>query len=370
MDKTEPPKASISASFGTKLKGYKKLIDADITSYSRHVRQTTLEQYGKNARLEIDAFLNILERGGKRIRGSLVLNGYEMSGGQDKSMILQVARAVEMFHAYILIIDDIQDCSDVRRSGPAAHVWLSEYHKQHSLSGDSAHFGVSVALNAALAGAHAAQVVLANIDAPEDLRLKVLSIMNRTMLVTAHGQTNDIMNEVVAQADAEDIERVLEWKTAHYTFLNPLHVGMVLAGADCHATDAITPFAIHAGKAFQITDDIIGVFASEQTSGKSPMDDVREGKRTLLMLYALEHSTDADKNFLIQMLGNSKLTQVEFERCREILVETGALDYAKSQAQMHIDQAISSLDHEYTRWSKDGVSFLYNLANSLLGRAK
>jgi geranylgeranyl diphosphate synthase type I len=150
--------------------------------------------------------------------------------------------------------------------------------------------------------------------------------------------------------------------------LNPLHIGMVLAGADCHNTDAITDYAMHTGKAFQITDDILGTFGSEFESGKSPMDDTREGKRTLLTLYALEHTNHANKNFLIQMLGNAGLTPAEFERCKDILIESGALTYAQTQAKTHIEQAITALDKEADRWSAEGTQFLRGLAQYLLTR--
>lgn len=359
---------SSQAAFKTRLVEYKNLIDDDIASYSKHIQNQTLQQFGVYTRMEIDAFLSILARGGKRIRGALVMHGYAMSGGKDQAMIVQAARAVEMIHAYILMIDDIQDRSLVRRGGPAAHVQLAEYHKQHDWAGDSAHFGVSIALNAALSGAHAAQMVLANLDAEQELRIKVLSIMNRTMLITAHGQTGDIINEVTPDVTAEDIDRVLEWKTAHYTFLNPLQVGMVLAGAQCAETTAITDYAMHAGRAFQISDDVLGVFGSEFESGKSPFDDIREGKRTLMMAYAIQHASDTDKNFLIQMLGNEDLTPLEFERCKVILDESGALEFARSEISRHVDAAQIALGREAKCWTSDGVAFLEALAQYLQTR--
>lgn len=361
-------KISAQQSFQAMLGQYKQAIDDDIANYSKYTRTSTLQHYGANAHLEIDAFLEILARGGKRIRGALVMLGYEMAGGTNRPMILQAARAVEMMHAYILMIDDIQDRSPIRRGGPTAHMALADYHRQHQLAGDAAHFGVSIALDAALAGAHAAQMILSNLDADPQLRLNVIGIINRTMLITAHGQTNDIMNEMVAEVSHEDIERVLEWKTAEYTFLNPLCIGLVLAGADCGETDAIRDYALGAGKAFQITDDILGTFGTEFESGKSPMDDIREGKRTLLVAYALEHATNGNKNFLLQMLGNADITPAQFARCKDILVETGALTYAQDQAKQYVEQALHALETEEHRWSADGTLFLRELATYLLTR--
>ena len=356
--------------FKSKLQQYKATIDEDIAVYSKRVATSTLNEYGVYSRLATDAFLEILSRGGKRIRGALVMLGYEMSGGKNSALALEAARAIEMMQAYILIIDDIQDRSLVRRGGPAAHVILHDYHVAHHLAGEADHFGIAVALNSALGGAHAAQMILANLDTDEDLRLKVVSIMNRTMLVTAHGQTNDIVNELIADVDEKAVERVLEWKTAHYTILNPLHVGMVLAGAECEATDAITEYAMHAGKAFQISDDILGTFGEESESGKSTVDDIREGKRTLLTVYALEHATDADQNFLLQMLGNQHISPAEFERCKNILVQSGALDYSRTQAEQHSKQAIESLKPHQDKWSPDGLAFLEGFATYLLTRNK
>lgn len=354
--------------FQKQLGTYKQLIDDDIASYSAELRQSTLQQYGASARLVTDAYLDILARGGKRIRGALTMLGYEMSGGTDRQMIIQAARAIEMIHAYILIIDDIQDRSDTRRGGPSAHTQLASYHHAHHLAADDAHFGTAMALNAALMGAHAAQVLVANLSVDAAVRTKVLEIINSTMLVTAYGQTADIMNEVVADVTAADIDNVLEWKTAHYTFLNPLRVGMVLAGADAQATDAITDYAIHAGKTFQITDDILGTFGTEFETGKSPLDDIKEGKRTVLVAYALEHADKADKNFLLQCLGNESLTIAEFTRCKEILTETGAYDHARQLAAQYIDQAQASLAKHSELWTKDGVSFLHSLAQYMLIR--
>lgn len=356
--------------FKTKLQQYKHALDKDIAAYGKIIAQSTLQEYGVYSRVASDAYLDILSRGGKRIRGALVMLGYEMSGGQDMQVALKAARAIEMIHAYILIIDDIQDRSSVRRGGPAAHTLLEQYHQSHHLAGNTEHFGISLALNAGLGGAHAAQMILANLDCSEEIRTKIISIVNRTMLVTVHGQTNDIVNELIADVDERAVDRVLEWKTAHYTFLNPLHVGMVLAGADCHATDAITDYAMFAGKAYQITDDILGTFGEEQESGKSPMDDIREGKRTLLTVYALEHASAADQNFLIQTLGNQHITPTEFERSKRIIKECGALSYVQTQAMQNAEKAIASLKEHADRWSADGVSFLTGLAQYLLGRSK
>lgn len=353
----------------TKLAEYKSAIDADIEAYSRGLRKTVGQQYGDYVReTETEVFLDLLGRGGKRIRGALVIAGYEMCGGTNQKMIVQAARAIEMLHAYMLMIDDIQDRSALRRGKPSAHKMIEAYHRQHKLRGDSAHTGISLALNAAIAGAHGAQAVLANLDAEPELRLKALSITNRTMAITAHGQTLDIINELVESPDEADIERVLEWKTALYTVINPLHVGMVLAGAGCEATDAITPYGRHAGKAFQITDDILGIYGDEKDLGKTPGDDIREGKGTLLALYALKHAKPADRTFLEECLGNLELTATDFEKCKQVIKGSGALAYAQKEAARQLDEALDSLDKAGDLWSREGTEFLKGIAHALQNR--
>jgi geranylgeranyl pyrophosphate synthase len=257
----------------------------------------------------------------------------------------------------------------MRRNFPTVHEALADFHRKNHLRGDAAHTGISLALNAALSGGHAAQIILAGLRADAELRLKVIGIVNHTMVTTAHGQTADIMNELAENVARYDVERALEWKTAHYTILNPLCVGMVLAGAGCEDTDAIRQYALHTGKAFQITDDIMGVFGTDEQTGKSVMDDIREGKRTLISLYAIEHAVGADRALLLSCLGNDALTRDEFEQCQQIIIKTGALDNSRKLAAKHAQLALDALDNNKGRWSTEGMDFLRNLARGLLNRA-
>lgn len=354
--------------FTQKLGEYKQIIDADIAAYTKEIKKATLHEYGANSRIPTDAFFEMLSRGGKRVRGSLAIAGYEMMGGKDGAMIVKAARAIEMIHVYLLIMDDIQDRSEYRRGDKSVHTELALYHHNKRMSGNSEHFGVALALNAMGIGNHLAQGIVADLDVAPELRIKALKTLNQTIVTTAHGQTSDIVNEVNDEVSIGDVNNVLEWKTAYYTFLNPLTFGMILAGADRKELDAVKEYAINAGRAFQITDDILGTFGTEFESGKSPMDDIKEGKKTLLTFYALEHATNADKNFLIQMLGNQGITQAEFKRCKDILVETGALDFAKKEAEVGIDKAVESIKSQKVELDQECVNFLAGLAEYLKDR--
>lgn len=353
------------ANFKKLLQSKKQDIDKQISITLKLIQNETLSCYGAYPVLTVDTLGDILTRGGKRIRGALTIYGYQIAGGADKKMIVQAAVAVEMMHAYILIIDDIQDRSRLRRGGPTAHISLEDYHRSHQLGDRPEHFGLAMALNAALVGAHTAQSILATLDAPQDSKLKALNIMNQAMVTTAHGQTNDIMGEVVEHVDEKDVEQVMLWKTASYTFQNPLQLGLVLANSEPKAVSGVDKYSMHAGRAFQISDDILGVFASSNNSGKSPTDDIKEGKRTLLSVYALNNAQSADKNFLLQMLGNAQLSPAEFEKCKQIIVDSGALDYAKKELVSSVKAAKKSISAIEEQLPGADTSFLHGLVEYL-----
>lgn len=353
--------------FIDKLQSYKKLIDKDIPVYSEPLVAGVNVGFGDRPKLVAETFMDVLSRGGKRVRGALAMHAYEMSGGKDAEMILAAARALEMIHAYILIVDDIQDRSILRRGAPTAHIALKKYHENHNLKGDAAHFGVALALNAALFGAHAAQEIMTQLDAPDDVKLLAIQKLNESMMITAHGQTEDIFAEVASQVSAADTEAIMQYKTANYTIKNPLQIGLILAG---HGGDAYLAeeFAMHAGRAFQISDDILGTFSDSETSGKATMDDIKEGKRTLLINHALKHATPADQDYLLQTLGNNSLSQAEFKRCKQILIECTALDFAKSELDKSCLLATAAAQKFLGVWPNEGVEFLTELVGYIQSR--
>jgi len=318
--------------FKTRLAKYKGLIDSDLEDFSHLAISSTGERFGENSAETMSVFCDVLSRGGKRIRGAMTLLAYEMYGGKDQQVALQAARVMELIQTYLLIVDDIYDRSDTRRGSDSAHKILATIHAKKSWKDDPHHFGESMAFNSALIGLHVAMAIAADIPVPAELRIKALRTINLNLQITGEGQSNDIYNEVTETNDESKIQNVLEWKTSYYTFVNPLQFGAILAGADERECENLLEYGIHAGKLFQITDDIVSTFGSEFESGKSPMDDIREGKRTLLTLYALNNSPTVDAHFLQRMLGYRDITQSEFEQCREILKKSGALEYARSQA--------------------------------------
>ena len=354
--------------FTSTLLELKTAIDTEVEMHAKLLAQDAQKNYTPFSYSVVDAYNQVLLRGGKRIRGALTLVGYEMYGGTDKAMILQAAAAIEMLHAYVLVLDDIMDKSSTRRGGDSAHVIMKKYHANHRLAGNAVHFGEAEAINGAFVGAHYAQAVIARLNVKDSYKLKALQLVNDALVTTGHGQMNDIYNEASVTLEPAAVDNVLEWKTAHYTFLNPLQFGMALAGADKSTLASLYDYSMHAGRAFQITDDILGTFASEQETGKNPIDDTREGKRTIIAIAALQHADRADKNFLVSVLGNEHITQAEFARVKEIYLETGALKIAQDKAHYHIQKAVSSIDEHTASFNTFGYEFLQQLVKGLADR--
>lgn len=347
---------------------YKERIDTRIKEYIPLLSEQIDNEFGLYPEEAFKPFASYMSRGGKRIRGSLTMLSYEMYGGKDMKMITNAAMAIEMLQSYLLMMDDIQDRSDTRRGGPAAHIMLRDYHKNHFSKGDPYHFGVSIAMNSYNIGCHAALGVITSLDVEPSIVIKALNNIHKCYIITSHGQTMDIFGEVTDGFDEEDINNVLLWKTAYYTFLNPLQFGAILAGANERDLSFIYEYSIPAGKAFQITDDILGTFGNEFESGKSPMDDIRDGKKTILITKALEMSNESQAKLLNNSLGKSSLTMDELRDCQRIIEETGALEYAKGIAEDYVTEAAAALLNIPQKCSQRHAGYLKGLAQHLLVR--
>jgi geranylgeranyl diphosphate synthase type I len=350
------------------LSTYKKQIDQSIQRYCDRLLQQTEADFGPYSFEAMETYASLLNRGGKRLRGAMVMAAYFMVGGKDADMIVEAARAVEMLNANLLIFDDIADLSSKRRGGPTVHKMFETYHREAKLYGDSEHYGVSMALHVALAGTYLVEAEIARLKVDEPAKLAASTNMNHAIVTAANGQLNDITNEAVRLVNEKQVERTLTWKSAYYTFLQPLQFGMLLAGSKDAELPLVRDYAMNLGLAFQIIDDIIGTFGEEDKTGKSNKEDLQEGKITILVSRALQEGTAEQKKTLLAALGNHKLTDADYEACKQIMRETGALDYARELADTHAQAAIRALDQAPQKWSEDGINFLHDLATYVTSR--
>ncbi|MBI4119860.1 MAG: polyprenyl synthetase family protein [Parcubacteria group bacterium] len=273
---------------------------------------------------------------GKRNRPTLLAIGYLAGGGRDISAILPAAAAIEIFHMYALIHDDIMDRAPLRRFKPTSVAFFGNKFKSY-------HLGMSAAILAGDLAENMADVLFLKCRLKPRLLLKGLDIFGKLKEEVCLGQYLDIQLQKSKTAGSKEANIILTYKTAKYSFERPLHIGAALAGAAPKIFAALSKYALPVGAAFQIQDDILGVFGSEAEIGKSTDSDIREGKLTMLKMEALKRAGPADKKTLLRVLGNPRAKKSEIAAVRDIFVRTGAHDYAKKQSLTLARQAKKSL---------------------------
>jgi geranylgeranyl pyrophosphate synthase len=360
-------KPPATTSFEDQLVAYKKQLEPAIAEFCERALRDA-KNYGEFSLEAVRVFNAVLVRGGKRVRGALVLAAYEMCGGTDAQKVMPVAVAMEVLQTYLLIADDIYDRSETRRGGPTAHIMVRDLHRSKKWRGDGAHFGESIASCATLIGSNLAMEEIANADLNDTAKVKMLSVINAALRMTDYGQVNDIFNEVVREVGEKQVFDTLTWKSAFYSFTGPLQLGAIAAGASDSELNLFYEYGVHLGLSFMIFDDILGTFGDSAESGKSNMDDLREGKITALVVRALQKSSPNQREQLLSYLGKADLTADEHAICKTIITETGALDYARTIAAERGEQAIRILDTAPKAWPADKLDFLRSLAGYMINR--
>jgi len=314
--------------------------------------ETELHRYFAAARLRASDYgdhyvalwdsLDHASRGGKRVRPALVLAAYEAFGGTDLSLSTPVAVSFELLHTAFLIHDDVID-RDLSRRGTANIAGrFSERAIAHGAgTGQAEAWAATAAILAgdlALSEAHRA---LALLPVTADLRCRLLDLLDRAVFVSAAGELADVTNTVSSRPlTIDQIVRTLEHKTAIYSFEAPLQAGAVLAGAEEEAVDALGEFGRLIGVAFQLTDDLLGVFGDPAATGKSVLADLREGKQTAL----IAHAGATDRWPLIApYLGKPDLSEAEAELVRSHLRDCGAVETADALAREYSERAVAAL---------------------------
>lgn len=304
-------------------------------------------------------------RPGKRVRGALAALAYDNLSGQRLSSTGQtLAMVMELLQSYLLVLDDVTDLSEMRRGEPTVHR-LYEHAYDRRISARAAE---QLASYAAMITQHLANVLLVEVTEPADRILATLKRMHQNVALTGFGQMDDVLQQVGEEANEADIIRKYTLKTSYYTFVNPLQMGMALAGVtDGAAYEQVAAFGVAAGIAFQLHDDYLGIFGGQEKTGKPSADDIREGKLTLLMQYALAHGSGADVRELRQYLGNSVVGEVEVQKVREVLTRSGATMEVQAETRRYASEAKRELAAT-TVWDKEFKALLESLLEYAISR--
>ncbi|HEY8547673.1 MAG TPA: isopentenyl-diphosphate Delta-isomerase [Acidimicrobiales bacterium] len=311
----------------------------------------------------------LVAAGGKRLRPAFVYWGHRAAGEPHDDAVLTAAAAVELLHTFALVHDDVMDRSDRRRGQPTAHRSLADRHAGAGLVGDAGWYGVSGALLAGdLAFVWADQLLEATGRPPAPLaaarrvftRLRTEVVGGQLLdLRLAHRPLAEVASPAGAAALEREVLRVALLKSARYTVTRPLELGLALAGAvvDDPADVPVTHLDPHhdrlraalrvygdaVGVAFQMRDDVLGLFGDHEATGKSCLDDLREGKRTLLVLRALRLADDAGRRLLVGALGDPDLDEATAHRCRQVVAASGALASVEALIEAEHDRALRAL---------------------------
>jgi geranylgeranyl diphosphate synthase type I len=290
-----------------------------------------------------DALTEFLLDGGKRLRPAFCYWGWRGAGGADTDDVVTAAAALELLHACALIHDDVMDGADMRRGKPAMHRRFASLHRGEQWLGDAETFGRNAAiLLGDLCLIWADQMLNTSGLAP-DVIARASGTYDEMRGEVMAGQYLDLLEQVRGGRDVGRALRVARFKSAKYTVERPLHLGGVLACAAGPVLDAYTAYGIPLGEAFQLRDDVLGVFGNPAQTGKPAGDDLREGKRTVLVAIALERATEAQRAVVRRLLGDPHLDDAGVAALREVIADTGALDHVERLVTDRTAQAVAAV---------------------------
>ncbi|MFA5926910.1 MAG: polyprenyl synthetase family protein [Patescibacteria group bacterium] len=350
----------------TQLQEYKQKLDIELNKYLTAKVQEA-DRISPLTRELMEYIADLTLRGGKRIRAALMYYSYVAHGGKNTDEVLLASMSMELSETYLLIHDDIMDNDSLRRGGMTINTSYRQigenlYHDKIN----TRNFGNSMAMLAGNVACALSNELIARSNFDKKDIVRALDELNRVYVVEQYGQMLDVLSQLRENITTKDVLLVHQLKTAPYTFEGPLRIGAILAGADEKSLQKLSDYAIPLGIAFQIQDDILGMFGSEEKLGKPVISDLKEGKKTLLILKALDRATARQREIIEINLGNKKTTMNGLKDVREVINQTKSLDYSKAMAKKLVEEAVSAMN--LLKLKKEGSVFLQNIADYMINR--
>jgi len=334
------------------IKNYKELVDKELTLFfNRKIEEARKIDQSSAEALEL--LKDYTLRGGKRIRAAMLYYGYACFK-EPNDEVIKASIAMELVQSYLLIHDDIIDNDDLRRGKDTIHISYQKKYQEKEI-------GKSLAIILGDVACCLANEILAETNFDENLKNKAVNEMNKVIKKVCYGQILDVLGEI-KEVNEGDVLFLYKLKSATYTIEGPLHIGAILAGAREEELKELSRYAIPLGLAFQIRDDINGTFGDEAKTGKSNDSDIKQGKRTLMMLKAMNH----DKEFISSNLGKKNINKETIDNIKKMLKEKGSLDYCINLADKYVKEAIGFIKNANIR--EEGKEFLINIAGYIADR--
>jgi geranylgeranyl diphosphate synthase type I len=278
------------------------------------------------------AAVGALLQGGKRLRAAFLYWGYRAGGGADSEAVIRAATAMEFFQAAALLHDDVMDDSDTRRGMPAAHRRLANEHAAAGWAGSGDRFGIAGAiLGGDLCLIWSDELLMTSGWSVAELT-RARPVFDRMRTQLMGGQFLDVLEaargwgELTTQEQVFRARRVIRYKSAKYTIEHPLLIGAAAADVSALDRDALSTYGLDLGEAFQLRDDLLGVYGDPAHTGKPAGDDLREGKRTVLVALALEQASPSAMGLFDKLLGAPDLDEPGVDELRGAITASGAPD--------------------------------------------
>jgi geranylgeranyl diphosphate synthase type I len=314
-------------------------VDAEISHQSR-----VLSEIGDDL-TPLVAAVGALLQGGKRLRAAFLYWGYRAGGGPDNEAVIRAATAMEFFQAAALLHDDVMDDSDTRRGMPAAHRRLADEHAAAGWTGSGDRFGMAGAILAGNLCLTWTDELFATSGLPVAELARARPVFDRMRTQLMGGQFLDVLesvrgwDELTIDQRIARARKVIRYKSAKYTIEHPLLIGAAAADVSDTDRDALSAYGLDLGEAFQLRDDLLGVFGDPAQTGKPAGDDLREGKRTVLVALTLEHAGPSVVALFDKLLGVQDLDEVGVDELRASINASGAPDRVE---QMILDLCASA----------------------------
>jgi geranylgeranyl diphosphate synthase, type I len=285
--------------------------------------------------------------GGKRVRPALLLLGFEAAGQRDRGDVHGPALSLELLHTCALAHDDVIDRAPTRRGRPTVHHSFAQRHRDARWAGDPVAYGDAVAiLLGDLAFVQADELFL-EAQVPAGALLAGLARFTLLREEVMAGQYLDLHAATSRTTDRDLALTIATLKSGRYSVARPLEIGALLAGADDELVDGLRRFGDPLGRAFQVRDDLLGIFGEEAATGKSAASDLAEGKRTLLIAEAMARLEGPERLRLEAGLGDPDLDAARAAELRNLLERCGARaateDYVR-EAVAEADAVLADLD--------------------------
>jgi geranylgeranyl diphosphate synthase type I len=298
--------------------------------------------------------------GGKCLRSTFMYVGW-LCGAEADEAALRAAASVELLHAFALLQDDVMDGSPFRRGRPSAHVQFARWHRARGLSGSARRFGESAAVLLADLCLVWAEQMLRESGVGEQALARAWPRYDAMRTELAVGQFADLVNDARGLPTLESVLEVARSKSGNYTVRRPLEIGAAMSGCDAHTISLLGRYGAVVGEAFQLRDDVLGVFGSATVTGKPTGGDLSEHKATSVVVAAHQMADATIRRQLTELMHTDDLDESDIARWRTLIVATGAVQWIED---MIADRVASAREQIHDTWIDESVrAVLANMAS-------